>query len=558
MKGYDAFLDLCIRLPVLLVLAGWFSLAAAASVPTNDPSVGVSSAASPVTTYPTAPVTVDGKVLFEVRGVTGYPADERAAAIASRIVAVARARDVSATSLRVVQADDASNILTGSFFVMRVVDADAVQAGVSRGVLARVFTERISAAVKAYRHDRSPAVLSMDTLYAAAATLAVFAAFWAGAWSFRRVEVHIEQRYRSRFRDVKVKSVPVIHAQQLWAIWRNALRAMRWALGLIVLYTYVHFTLGLYPWTRPLAAGLLAALTEPLGAMAWAILGYLPKLVFLGLLVLLTRYLLRVLSMFFGALHRGTVTVSGFEPEWGWPTYRIVRVLVVAFAAVIAYPYIPGSGSEAFKGVSIFLGVIISLGSSSVIANMIAGYTMTYRRAFRVGDWIQIGRMSGGVVDTGVLVTRLRSLKNEEIVVPNSLILNSSVVNRSTMAKERGLILHTKVGIGYEVPWRQVNAMLLMAAGRTPGLRPEPSPFVLQSKLGEFAVEYELNAYCDRPETVPQLYTELHQNMLDVFNEYGVQIMTPAYEQDTQPPKVVPRERWFASPATDPRKDPGR
>jgi len=199
--------------------------------------------------------------------------------------------------------------------------------------------------------------------------------------------------------------------------------------------------------------------------------------------------------------------------------------------------------------VSIFIGVLLSLGGTSVISNVIAGYTMTYRRAFKVGDRVQINDVIGEVTEMRLLVTHLRSPKNEEIVIPNSVILGSQVVNFSSLAPSRGLVLHTTVGIGYEVPWRQVEAMLHMAAERTPGVMKEPSPFVLHKALGDFAVTYELNVFCrDAREMIP-MYTDLHRNILDVFNEYGVQIMTPAYEQDPDQPKVVPKEQWHAAPA---------
>jgi small-conductance mechanosensitive channel len=218
----------------------------------------------------------------------------------------------------------------------------------------------------------------------------------------------------------------------------------------------------------------------------------------------------------------------------------------------VAYPYIPGSGSGAFKGVSLMVGVLFSLGSSSIVANLIAGYSMIYRRAFRVGDRIRINDHIGDVIAIRALVTSLRTPKNEEIIIPNSEILNNPILNYSAMAREGALILHTTVGIGYEVPWRQVEAMLLMAAERTEGLRRDRPAFVLQTSLGDFCVVYEINVYCDSAQRMAPLYTALHQNIQDVFNEYGVQIMTPAYEGDPETPKVVPPERWHERPAAGP------
>jgi small-conductance mechanosensitive channel len=190
------------------------------------------------------------------------------------------------------------------------------------------------------------------------------------------------------------------------------------------------------------------------------------------------------------------------------------------------------------------MGVLFSLGSSSVISNIVAGYTMIYRRAFREGDVVKIGEMMGRVSQIRIQVTHLRTPKNEEVIIPNSTIMGAEVVNYSSLAKSDGLVLHTTVRIGYEVPWRQVEAILLEAAARTEGVLAEPKPFVLATGLGEFAITYQINAYCDDPTRMTRLYSALHRHTLDVFNEHGVQIMTPAYEGDPEQPKIVPRDRW--------------
>ena len=222
---------------------------------------------------------------------------------------------------------------------------------------------------------------------------------------------------------------------------------------------------------------------------------------------------------------------------------------MIVFALVVGYPYIPGSESGAFKGLSLFLGIVFSLGSSSAIANIVAGYSLTYRRAFKVGDRVKIGAVFGDVTTMRLQVTHVRTPKNEEVIVPNSTILNQEVVNYSSLARTHGLILHTTVGIGYETPWRQVEAMLLLAAERTPGVLRDPKPFVHHTSLGDFAVNYEINVPCADPQAMASLYTELHRQILDVFNEYGVQIMTPAYEGDPEQPKLVPRDQWTPPPA---------
>jgi small-conductance mechanosensitive channel len=195
------------------------------------------------------------------------------------------------------------------------------------------------------------------------------------------------------------------------------------------------------------------------------------------------------------------------------------------------------------------MAVLASVGSPAIIANIFAGYSLTYRRAFKLGDRIKVGDILGDVLEIRLLVTHLRTPKNEEVVIPNSELLNSSVINYSSLARESGLILHTSVGIGYEVPWRQVEAMLLLAAERSPNILSTPAPFVWQSALGDFAVTYELNAYSDQPLAMGETYSALHRNIQDIFNEYGVQIMTPNYENDPPEPKLVPKEHWYAAPA---------
>ena len=501
-------------------------------------------------TQPTATVTLDGEVLCRVRGVTAYPAERRAQNIAARIQSLAADPSVLPETFRVEEAVDRVNILGGDDrFVMSVFDADAALEGISRQHLAEGIRTRMIEAVISYRHDRSTRILLINTAYALAATLGLVLLLVFLHRAFRWSLATAEPRFMARIEGLEAQSFRIIRAKRLWTALRGLLHALHIVLLTVIGYMYLNLVLGLYPWTRSLARRLFAVFLDPLRTMGAGFLDALPNLAFLVILIVVTRYGLKAVRLFFIGIAHGTVTLSGFEREWAMPTYRIIRMLLIAFSLVVAYPYIPGSQSEAFKGISIFLGVIFSLGSSSLIGNVIAGYTMTYRRAYKLGDRIRVNDIEGDVVEMRLLVTHLRTVKNEEIVVPNSLILNSHVINYTTLAGSRGLILHTTVGIGYEVPWRQVEALLRMAAERTPGLLSKPQPFVLQKSLGDFAVTYELNVYTDDPQAMPQLYTALHQNILDVFNEHGVQIMTPAYEGDPDQPKLVPKDQWFAAPA---------
>ena len=502
-----------------------------------------------------ASVIFDGHVLFVVAGIPGFEASERAGEIRGRIVRMARDRTFDLTDLRTREAELGTEILAGDDLLLLVADIDARLVGVpQRSALARRYADRIGQAAGRYRADREPRVLLINALYALAATLGLALALYALRWLYRRSAI-LERRYRERVRELSAKSKYIIRIEHIRHLLSIVLRAAFGFAALLVTYIYLNGVLGLFPWTRGFARELLRHVLHPLETIALGFVGFIPNLLFIVILAIVTRLFLGGLKAFLAGVAEGRVQLRGFEADWAWPTYRLLRILVVAFFVVVAYPYIPGSESAAFKGVSIFLGVVFSLGSSSVIGNLIAGYSMTYRRTFKVGDRVQIADMVGDVSDIRLLVTHLRSPKNEEIVVPNSLIIGSNVINYSSIARREGLILHTTVGIGYEVPWRQVEAMLLEAASRTEGLNSEPPPFVLQKELADFCVTYELNAYCQQPRDMYPLYSELHRNIQDVFNEHGVQIMTPAYVADPDQPKLVPRDRWFEPPATPAQSD---
>jgi len=501
------------------------------------------------TEYARASVTLDGEVLFSVRGVEAYPAEKRAQVIGGRIKAIAADPSVAVEALRLAETERGTDILAGDRFVMTVTGDDSERGGVSRQFMARAMRQRIAEAVAAYRSERTPRALLIKTGVAAGATLVAWLLLLGVRRGFRRIHALVEGRTKGAVEGLEAHSFRLVQAKKISAALRGLIVSLRVLAIMVVVYGYLHVVLELYPWSRSLSHQLSAIFLDPLANMGASFLNELPNLVFLAILTLVTRYLLKFVKLFFSGVEKGTIAFANFDPDWAWPTYRIIRFLVIAFAVVVAYPYIPGSRSAAFQGVSIFIGVIFSLGSSSLIANLIAGYSMTYRRAFRVGDRIQVGDVTGDVTESGLMVTRIRTIKNEEVVVPNSTILSNHIVNYSTLAKQAGLILHTTVGIGYETPWRQVEAMLIMAAEQTPGLRKEPPPFVLQKNLGDFCVIYEINAHCDDPQAMARLYTDLHRNILDLFNEYGVQIMTPAYERDPQQPKLVPKAQWFAAPA---------
>lgn len=499
----------------------------------------------------TAPVKFEGKTLFYVRGITSFPAEERARLISERMKSIAENDSFNTGSLRVEELTDRSNILAGEGFVVSILDTDAEIEGLERPILAEIIKTNIAKAIDSYRYERSSGVMLKNVLFVAGATVLLLILLFLFNRISLRLDNLLQARLKSRIEGFEAQSYNLIQAKQLWTALRGFIKSVKIIFIAILIFLYLEFVLKSFPLTKPLADELFSLILAPLGSLAMGFVASLPNIFFLIVLFIVIRYLLKLIKLFFTGVNQGTISFANFDPEWSLPTYKIVRFLIIVLAIVVGYPYIPGSESDAFKGITVLIGIMFSIGSSSFISNIIAGYSLTYRRAFKIGDRIKIDDVFGDVVDMKLYVTRLRSPKNEEIIIPNSSLINSNVINYSSLAKQHALILHTTVGIGYETPWRLVEEMLKSAADRTEGLLKQPLPFVLQKSLGDFAITYEINAYCDNPSRMMPIYSQLHQNILDVFNENNVQIMTPAYEGDPPEPKVVPKDKWFQAPKTN-------
>ncbi len=499
-----------------------------------------------------ADVVVDGLLVMKVRGSASFPAARRAAEIKQSIIEAAQDERLPTDAVTIEAAEDRTLLLAGERLLLDIFDADAEIEGLSRELLAEDRQGRIQEVIAAYRVARSPEVLLKKSAYAVAAVLVAAVLIFAFARASRALAKLLDRQLQQQIKTLEEKSARLLRSRNLAALLRTLTKIAFYALVALTLYVSTQYVLGLFPWTRESADWLFGLILDPLREFGLGLLGVIPNLIRLAILFFITRYVLRTVYAFFHGVDSGSIKLASLDRELALPTYRLVRLVIILFAIVMAYPYIPGSDSAAFKGISVLAGLIISLGSQTIIGNIIAGYSLLYRRPFKIGDRIKIGDTVGNVTELRVLTTRLRSLKNEEIVLPNTAVLNGEVINYSTRAREQGLILHTTVGIGYETPWRQVEAMLKEAASRTSGLLAKPKPFVLQQALGDFAVTYEINAHCNDANNMAQIYSALHRNILDVFNEYGVAIMTPSYEADPPEPKLVPKDQWYAAPAAPP------
>jgi small-conductance mechanosensitive channel len=504
-----------------------------------------------------SPVRIGDRILFYVHGIKALTAPQRADDISERLVQTSEQLGFKPDTVTVLETEISSDIVAGNRILLSVFDADARAEGRNRQELAADWASRVRSGMEQHRNDYSVRSILIGALWAVLATLALGVVISLIRRAHRRLDLKLaswveSSKTRKEIGSIKVQALEMIRLERIHEAVGGALRTIRTVVVIVMAYLYLNLVLRFFPWTRGWSFPIANYLLEPLKTMGRGILYHLPGLFFVLVLAIVTRYVLRLIRVFFDAVEQGTITLHGFDQDWSRPTYKLLRFLVIAFALVAAYPYIPGSSSPAFQGVSVFLGLLLSLGSTGAVSNAVAGSILTYMRGFKVGDVVEIAGSRGVVQGVTLLVTRLRTAKNVEIIIPNSMVLSNHVTNYSQMAKEKRLILPTTVTIGYDTPWRQVHALLTMAAERTAGVLRDPQPFVLQKSLDDFFVTYELNVHTDAPTRMPQTYSDLHQNIQDVFNEFGVQIMSPHYLADRHAPTVVPRESWYKPPAVPP------
>lgn len=486
-------------------------------------------AAKEIPPIPQASVAVNGKALFTVPGVLSFPADARAAAISRRIQDLSKDVLFKPESMSVADSENTTDIMAGDLIVMSVTDQDARLAKQSRQDLAKDYAERIRSALIALRKEYSFKSLLLGAIYTAIATLVLFLIFRLLGRLFSKLYKNLEGWRGTHIRALKIQNFELLPADRITDFAVGVGKLLRFALVLIALYFYASLVLGFFPWTRGYAQVLVGYVLSPLRFIGDAVVEYLPNLFFIAVIIVVALYLIKFIKLIFTELERGTIGFPAFYPEWAEPTYKIVRFLVIALTLIIVFPYLPGSTSPAFRGISIFLGVLFSLGSTSAVANVVAGVILTYMRAFKIGDRVKIADTMGDVIEKTLLVTRVRTIKNVEITIANAMVLGTHIINFSSSGQREGLILHTTVTIGFDAPWRTVHQLLIDAALSTEAILKQPTPFIYQTALDDFYVHYELNAYTDQPSQMAKIYSDLHANIQDKFNNAGVEIMSPHF-----------------------------
>jgi small-conductance mechanosensitive channel len=488
-----------------------------------------SSVAPPEDDALTGLVEIEGRPILTVYETLGtHTPAQRAADIEKRIISIARDGSLSPDSVSVLQRESYSWIVVANQTILAVTDEDAKMSGKPRSKLATEYANNIREVIQDYRREHSWKIILRGVLKTTLATTVLVALLWL-IGRIRRVVSDRIQRQIRRSASLEKKSAWHVSVAYLGPITLGIGAIIRWIVILALFQAYLTVALGFFSSTREISQTLTQWVTSQLGSLGQAAVDYVPNVFVLAVIVLVTNYAIHLTQLIFGEIEKGELRISGFYSDWAEPTEKLVRMLLIVLALIVAFPYIPGAKTPAFQGISIFLGLLLSLGSSSAVANAIAGVILIYMRSFLVGDWVQIGDTVGEVIEKNLLVTRILTPKDEIITIPNSTVMSGSVKNYSIEAKKAGVIFYTTVTIGYDAPWRTVHELLVKAALATNHVRPQPTPFVLQRGLDDFYVAYELNAYTDVPREMLNILSELRQNIQDNFNDAGMEICSPHF-----------------------------
>jgi small-conductance mechanosensitive channel len=504
------------------------------------------------------PVRVANRTIIVLRGpIAGYTAEERAKGTMGRIEQALASGQFPEITYADMTEEKATRVLLGGShaFLVTQIDIDA-QAGETTLFVAREAGKRLESAIRERREQETPRYIATAAAFSAAATLLYGAVLWlifrVNGWAGRRLSVAAA----AHSAKLHVSGVHLLDPGGVLLLTRRLLTVTAWVVALMLASGWLTFVLEQFPYTRPWGEHLEGNLLDVIKQIALAIAGAVPGLLFVAVIFFIARAIIRVAAVFFDRVERGGLDVGWIDTDTSKPTRRIFNLVIWVFALAMAYPYLPGAQTEAFKGLSVLVGLMVSLGASSVIGQAFSGLILMYTRAFRVGDYVRIGDTEGTVVGLGMFVTRIRTGMGEEITLPNAGIMATTTRNYSRAVEGTGYVVDTVMTIGYSTPWRQVQAMLEEAARRTPGISAAPVPVVRQTALSDFYVEYRLIAYTpvEQPRQRAEVLNDLHAQIQDVFNEHGVQIMSPHYMMDPKDPQIVPKDKWHLPPARPPQE----
>lgn len=477
-----------------------------------------------------APVIIEKDTLFSIFGKQdGMSATQRADLESEAIKRLTRRKRFSPDSLTIASSDDATNLIYDKKVIITVTEQDALWAGKPREELITLYRDHIIKVVDQVKRERHWWQTGKRVMYFVLILAVLVVLFKLLNWLLRKVKVKIENFGQKRLKPLSVQNFEVLDVEKQVKVLTFFASMVRYAVMLVLLILTVPLLFSIFPQTKKLATKILTYILDPVKSIFEAVVHYIPNLFTIAIIYIAVRYLIKLVRYIANELQSERLKIGGFYSDWAIPSYHIVRFLLYAFMIAMIYPYLPGAKSGVFQGISVFIGLIFSLGSSTVIGNIIAGLVITYMRSFKLGDRIKLNDTTGDVIEKTPLVIRIRTPKNEVVTLPNSFMMSTQTVNFSHSAREFGLIIHSEVTIGYDAPWRKVHQLLINAALKTPGVQTDPEPFVLETSLNDFYPVYQVNAYIRDASKIAQIYSDLHQNIQDEFNAADVEIMSPHY-----------------------------
>ena len=475
-----------------------------------------------------SPVVVDGDTLFVLYTHKGGVSAEMRAQTAHDIIRMlGHSLKVYPDSIYLVESEHAVDVMGGEYVILTLSDTDGMWNNTSVERLAEDYRTIIEAKVADMHKRYGLQQKLLGVLYMVLLIVIQFIFFKLTVWLFAHLRRRIAGAWLERLKPLKVKDYEYLNRHQQGRILIFLTRVGQLLTILFQLAISIPLLFSVFPETKTVTWRLIGYVWNPAWHMVVCIFHYIPDLIQIIIVVYCFRYIVKFLRYMAGEIENGKLKINGFYPEWAMPTFYIIRVFAFAFMLVMIWPLLPYSNSGVFKGISVFLGVIVSFSSSSVIGNMVSGIVMTYMRPFRIGDFIRFEDNEGEVIEKTVLVTRIRTLKNDIITIPNSSILQAKTFNYTLSAENYGIIVHTQFTMGYDINWRTCERLLIDAALATEHIEHHPRPFVLAHALDDSYLTYEINAYTHYSQDLLTVYSELHKNVVDKFNEAGIEVMAP-------------------------------
>lgn len=459
----------------------------------------------------------------------GFSTQERAEAISNRIKNLGTVFTFKPNSLKINKSETTEDLVFEETVIMSITENDALWNDTTPDKLAKSYKAIIVRNVIKYKSETSFSELAKEIGLALLVIIITWLLLFYIRKLFNWTALKLQLQENKKIKGIKIRDYTLFDSKQEIRFLLNINKIFKWFLILLIIYIALPILFGIFPWTKDFADTLFGYVFNPVKKIMLGFWNYLPNLITIIVIVFVFHYMMRGIHFLKTEIEKDNLHLPGFYPDWANPTYQIIRVLVFAFLIVVIFPYLPGSDSPVFRGVSVFLGFLFTFGSAGSLSNIISGLVLTYMRLFKIGDRVKVGDVTGDVIEKSLLVTRIRTIKNEVVSIPNSTVMSTHTINYSSDAINKGLILHTTVTIGYDVPWKTIHKALIDSAKKTEFVLQFPIPFVLQTSLDDFYVSYQINAYTNEANKQALIYSNLHQNIQDICNERGIEIMSPHY-----------------------------